>query len=733
MNSQPIGLAAIHHVDRYRALYDGSPVPIFVWKKEDDDFVFVDCNSAADDLMHQKVREMLGVKASELLASTTPELLRGMHRCFNEQQTIKHLTFRRFQSTGELKHLSVSFVYVPADHVLIYVVDISEQMIVEVAWREAERKYKDIFENVTEGVFQSTPNGTYLTANPAMARMLGFDSPEELIAVRQDIGRQQYVDETKRDEFKRLLAEHDVVRGFEYEAYTKDGNKIWISDNVRAVRDESGSVNYYEGTANDITQRKAAQQALSESETRLRAIFEKAPMGISVMESETGRFLKVNPRYSEITGYSEAELLELTFHDITHPEDAGIGMQYLQSFLANKSPSFQFEKRYVRKDGSIVWVSVTSVRLWDEVSKQQQHMALVEDINERRRTAEALRDSEERYRELFENSRDAIYVHDVSGRYTSVNAAAEKLSGYSREEILGRSFSDFISPKDLMLVRENLCRKLSEQGETAYEIEIRTKDGRSVPVEVSSRLVHQNGVPVAIQGTARDITERKRAQEALQQFSRRLISAQELERQRIARELHDEIGQALTAVRLNLQAIQDFCRTANCVPYLGDNLRVVDDALRLVKDLSLDLRPSVLDDLGLRAAVQWYVSRHAERCGLVSEFQCDSMGPEKRLPRDVETNAFRILQEALTNVARHSQANRVLVELRRVNGDLILAVSDDGIGFDYPSHAYSTLASTLGLRGMQERAVALNGKLEIHSVGNQGTTVRAFIPIPLDY
>src|SRR5207244_6343069 len=171
----------------------------------------------------------------------------------------------------------------------------------------------------------------------------------------------------------------------------------------------------------------------------------------------------------------------------------------------------------------------------------------------RNKAERALRESEERYRELFENAQDAIHVHDLNGRYRSVNRAAENLSGYQREEIIGKHFSNFIAPSHLRYARENLCRKLDQQAETTYEAEIVSKTGRSTPVEVSSRLVYENGEPVRVQGTARDISERKQTQEALRLYSRALIEAQESERQRIARELHDEIGEVLTAVTINLQ------------------------------------------------------------------------------------------------------------------------------------------------------------------------------------
>ena len=212
---------------------------------------------------------------------------------------------------------------------------------------------------------------------------------------------------------------------------------------------------------------------------------------------------------------------------------------------------------------------------------------------------QALRESEERYRELFENARDAIYIHDLSGRYTSVNRAAEELSGYRREEIIGRHYSNFVAPSHLKYARESLCRKLDETVETNYEAEIISKSGRRTPVEISSRLIYENGIPVGIQGTARDISERKQTQEALRIYSRALIETQETERQNIGRELCDEIVEVLTAIRTRLEAIKGSCQTDACRPHIEDSLVVVDNALERVRDLSLDLRPSMLDNLGL--------------------------------------------------------------------------------------------------------------------------------------
>jgi signal transduction histidine kinase len=221
-----------------------------------------------------------------------------------------------------------------------------------------------------------------------------------------------------------------------------------------------------------------------------------------------------------------------------------------------------------------------------------------------------------------------------------------------------------------------------------------------------------------------DITERKHAGEMLQTFPRRLIEVQEAERRRVARELHDEIGQALTAIKLNLQAVEQSADTLPLAPQLNESVGIIDRALQQVGDLSFDLRPSLLDDLGLMAALRWYVDREAQRAGLIPEFVADLL--ETRLPPELETAFFRITQEALTNVVRHAQARRVWVELRQRGSELHLVVRDDGIGFDVSAVRRDV---SLGLQGMQERALILGGEIEIKSAPSRGTEIHVWFQL----
>ena len=400
-------------------------------------------------------------------------------------------------------------------------------------------------------------------------------------------------------------------------------------------------------------------------------------------------------------------------------------------YSVDKAEPRFFQPEHARLAETLAARAASAIQNAQLFEQSQRYVAELEErIAERKRAETALRESEERYRELFENAKDAIYVHDLDGTYIKINRAAEELSGYSREEIVGHKFTEFVAEEHLQSVQESFCAKFEDQDETSYEVDVIAKDGRRVPVEVSSRAIYENGVLVGVQGMARDITERKLAQDALQMFSRQLIEAQEDERRRISRELHDQIGQILTAVKMNLYSVQQVCQASEAGSYVKDNIEAVDEALRLVRDLSVELRPSVLDDLGLVSALRWYADRYSRRTGVVVEVKINLRDHNERFSRELETTCFRIAQEALTNITRHARATQGLVRLAREDNSLVLAVKDNGVGFDLQSlHKRSPRVATLGLVSMQERAHAAGGALKIDSEISKGTEVTFTVPL----
>jgi PAS domain S-box-containing protein len=268
------------------------------------------------------------------------------------------------------------------------------------------------------------------------------------------------------------------------------------------------------------------------------------------------------------------------------------------------------------------------------------------------------------------------------------------------------------------------------------ELVIGRPNGSRVPVLANVvPLRDSEGSLIGAVSCLQDITERKRVEDKLlesndklQLLSRRLVESQETERRHIARELHDEVGQTLTVAEMNLQAIARSPGAGLHKGRLSESLQAVERVLEQVRDLSLNLRPSMLDDLGLDPALRWYTKRQAKLAGLQVEFRAEAM--EARLDPVVETACFRVAQEALTNVVRHARARSVTVELRPQDGQLHLFVRDDGVGFDVAAlREQAVLGASLGLLSMEERATLTDGGLECKSAPGQGAEVHAWFPL----
>ncbi len=226
-----------------------------------------------------------------------------------------------------------------------------------------------------------------------------------------------------------------------------------------------------------------------------------------------------------------------------------------------------------------------------------------------------------------------------------------------------------------------------------------------------------------------EIAERKQTEAALKIMSRTVQASQERERQRIARELHDEVGQTLTMIKLNLQLVQDNISEAEANTHFQESLALTDLTLKKVRDVALDLRPSMLDDLGLVPTLRWYVDRHAQSSGAALSFQSDGVAGHD-IPPNIATTCFRVVQEALTNIARHAQAHQVKIELGVHAGSLHCRIQDDGVGFNV-AHAREAAIQgrSIGLLSMQEHAELAGGSLNVVSVPQEGSEIRARFPL----
>jgi len=320
-----------------------------------------------------------------------------------------------------------------------------------------------------------------------------------------------------------------------------------------------------------------------------------------------------------------------------------------------------------------------------------------------------LQDSDERYRELFDNASDMVFFTDALGRITAMNPAGERLTGYSSSELPALNLIEMIAPRHARLADEMLQCGTSGSESGNYELDIVAKDGHIVPVEIGSRPILRDGVLMGVQGIARDISETKLAQQALY----RLNEALEEEVKRIAHALHDEAGQML--------ASEDPQKLGKKILPVKDVLFEIEEQLRR---LSHELRPTVLDDFGILPALNFLAEGVSKRTGLEIHVESSFEG---RLAPAVETTLYRVTQEALNNVHKHARAKNVWIRMQ-ANGEVHGSIRDDGIGFDVNAVCGRCGGMGLGLRGIQERLAAVGGKLVINAVPNQGTTLLVSIP-----
>jgi PAS domain S-box-containing protein len=370
------------------------------------------------------------------------------------------------------------------------------------------------------------------------------------------------------------------------------------------------------------------------------------------------------------------------------------------------------------------------MRAFDQMAE-----ALQQREAERQSADVALKASEMRYRRLFETAQDGILILNAgTGQIEDVNPFLTDMLGYTREQLLGNKLWEIGPFRDTKASKAEF-RELQRAAYVRYDdLPLETSDGRSINVEFVSNVYQVNGGKV-IQCNIRDITKRKQAEgklkesrQRLQTLSRRLVKIQENERRHLARELHDEIGQALTVIEMNLQALLESPGTDALAPRLKASLTVVEHVQEQVHDISLNLRPSMLDDLGLEPALRWYTKRQAALAGLRAGLRVDPL--EQRLDPMIETECFRVAQEALTNVVKHANARTVTVELTRNDEQLHLSVRDDGVGFDVARLREQAVRGTsLGLLSMEERATLAGGGLQYHSTPGQGTEVHAWFPL----
>jgi PAS domain S-box-containing protein len=621
--------------------------------------------------------------------------------------------------------------------------------------------YRSIFDNAVVGIFRSTPPGRLIAANPALARIYGYGSAEEMIADLTDIRRQLYVDPQRRDELERLLLEQGSVSRFETQVYRKDGSRIWISVSARAVR-EAGTVRYYEGTVEDVTEHKRVETELRRQNELLQTIFDHMPCMFNILGPGV-KPLIVNKEWTRVLGWTARELEGCDLLGLLYSDPAE--RRRAQEFVRASGREWgEFQQRV--KDGRIVDTAWANFRLSDGTL-----IGIGQDITERKLG----------HRTLQARVRQQAAVARLGQRAL----AGERLDMLVREvpdlvadmlEVEGSGFFRLLpGGRDLLLVagagwapgmvgRSRIPARRTMAG---YALAVKTpftildirEDRRfrasllrdQAAVSAAAALIgdpaHPYGVLNAFSRRQRPFSEddlhflqatanvlaaaflRTEREEIRHHLLQRVMSAQEEERRRIARELHDHTGQAVTSLLVRLRALED-SRTMRQAVSRAAGLRrlaagTIDDLGRLARGLS----PSVLENLGLRPALERLASEESAALGIAVDLDARGLR-SARLPGEVGIALYRIAQEAVTNAGKHAAARRIAIALVHQNGQVRLVVRDDGRGFDVESTLRASAGNgRLGVHGMRERAILLGGTLQIESRRGAGTKVSVSVPV----
>jgi PAS domain S-box-containing protein len=580
---------------------------------------------------------------------------------------------------------------------------------------ESRRVFQRIVDTSPDVLFVSnldTRRTTYL--NTGTEQVFGYTADELLALGNRFAATLFHPDDlsgiTEHQRKLRALADGEIHES-DYRTRHPDGTYRWLRTRATVfARGDDGQVQQIIGVTQDITERKRAEDELRKQKEILQTIFDHLPVMIAFV-GEGGRVELVNRAWERSLGWTLHELEEqqLDIYVLAYPDPQY--RQQVRDFVAAATGEWIDLKVRVR-DGRVIDITVAIVHLSDGTS-----LVIAQDITERKRAEESLREAQLRTESILESVADAHMLFDRQWRYLYVNTAAAHAIGRQRDQILERTLWELYPDIVGTDLDHQYHRAMEERLSVAFDFHYAAQDtwweNRFYPV------------PEGLAVFATDITEHKKAEvekarlfEQLQRLSRQLLQAQEAERHALARELHDEIGQRLTGLSLMLSSQHP------SPDQLIDAQAVVRDLIGRLRNLSLDLRPTILDDLGLLPALVWLFERYTAQTNVSVRFEHRLLEAQRFAP-EVEITAYRIVQEALTNVARYAGVTEVTVRLWTDRDTLSVSIADQGHGFD--PQMVATRTST-GLAGMAERVALLGGDLTIESAPGAGTRVTAVVP-----
>ncbi len=603
--------------------------------------------------------------------------------------------------------------------------------------QETERllhRNQALMQNSMDGIRVLDLQGNVVEANDPFCRMLGY-TREEMAHLNVADWDAQWSAEELRERFKALVGKSSK---FETVHRHKDGSLTDVEVSTSGM--EIDGQYFLLASSRDITDRKRAEAALNNSEANLRAMLDNSPY-LLWLKDVRGQYISANKIFADylrfdnvrqIIGKTDMELWPAELAEKYRADDAEVMSTRQQK---------HFEERVLDGD-KLLWVETYKTPVIDLHGKVLGTVGIASDITERKKAEAELRLENETGRKradelaqqfgyLLQNSFNEIYLFDArSLKFILTSEGAEKNLGYTDEEL------NLLTPLDLkpLYTRESFEELLAplrsgKQQSLLFETIHRRKDGTTYPVEVRFQLMETES-PVFL-AVVLDITDRLRAERQLREFSAHLQAVREEEKAHFAREVHDDLGGTLAALKMDaywlagkLEAKEEMEPLRACAKSM---VGLIDAAVLATRRIITDLRPTLLDDLGLMAALKWQCAEFKNRAGIECKFVCvEDENIEEKLDNAQLINLFRIAQESLTNVARHSGASRVVVGLLHDGEEIVLSVSDNGCGLP---EGHTIDSTSYGIRGMRERVVQLGGNIEFETPPGGGFSVAVKLPL----
>jgi PAS domain S-box-containing protein len=593
-------------------------------------------------------------------------------------------------------------------------------LAIEREWKEhalliSEERYARALRGTTDGLWDwnITTGDVYLS--PRWKQMLGY-AENELPNNREGsfLARLHPEDLPKVLAARRAHFEKREPYQVEFRLMTKSGEYKWFLARGQAEWDENGDAVRMTGTISDIEARKSAEQALEESEQRFRAVFEQAAVGIAVIETATGRYLDVNQRMCEINRRTRAEMLGLTFMDVTHPDDLEPDLDQMEAMKAGKIGSFRMEKRNVAPDGSITWIYLTVAPMWRAGEPPLRHIAVVEDIHERKQAEFNYRRELDYNQALVNNTSAFIIVLDVEGRFVHGNAAFFNTMGYEKLELIGRTpwEAGLMEAAEIGRSKQRFQRLLLGDDNPPADMRLRTKEGQWRTVEIRSTSTRKpDGSPDRIIITGTDVTERNRLQ-------REVLRVIEQEQARVGHDLHDGVGQSMTGIVIMMEALEAELH-GESKEQARRIYELMMESVGEVRRMSHGLSPTSIKYRGLDGALN--LLAETVRTNFRTPCVCELEAGVRIGSEDKEAHLFRIAQEAVNNALRHGKPGHIRISLKKAaNGECELCVEDDGSGLKKTGKGKG---SGIGMRVMEYRANLIGGRLKVETKARRGVVV----------